>query len=288
MDFDHEELAKAAANLERLRLFFAPRSSWTVPPDGADHLADFARALRATGTEVSRVLAREDKLPASIDSPPAPAPAAPGTFDPDQLEKFARFAVQLQQWFTAHAAARPGRAQGELQKVHRTLVLVDRALVPLVGAPVTDPWDEVMEETDGEIITSHEPSGAQVPVMAAGPAARAATLGNTSSRERVTASQPAAQRIQGLVLDPEGEVALLHERGDQVELTDAARDILTEFFEGQGLDLSSSERRNFERKVLRWVETIPVGQVLIVKITDLNGRPEPYARFQPRLASSAE
>lgn len=288
MTLEPEELAKAASNLERLRQFFAVRGTWAVPPDASGPLAETARALRATEAEVGRMLARANLLPPSIDPPPPLEPLPAGSLDPHRLERFGHFAAQLEAWFQARRDSPAGSAGPALQQVHRALVLVDRALVPLVGAPATDPWDEPLDDVDSEVIAADAGSGPSMPVMAAGPASRPASTPAPTGAERVLPERPVGDRNDSLTLDPMGPVPLVEQRGEQVELSAGTRDLLATFYQEQGLELGASDRRNFERKVLRWVEAIPIGQVLIVKVTDLNGRPEPYARFQPRPQSQDE
>jgi hypothetical protein len=117
-ELTHDELEKAAHNLERIDGYLAPRSRWTVTPAHLDTLASIRRSV-----------AHLMKLMRSASSPGAPlptggsraaAPLAPAELDVDQLHGFASFLERLDGWLQASGAVPP--ATGADQLVARILV----------------------------------------------------------------------------------------------------------------------------------------------------------------------
>jgi hypothetical protein len=80
------------------------------------------------------------------------------------------------------------------------------------------------------------------------------------------------------------ERPLLREGGRQAELTDDAKQLVAAFLAEHGLE-GEAARHRLESRMLRWLEATPTGQVLVLKMGSLTGRPEPYPTYMaPDLA----
>ena len=292
MGLEVNEVAKAAANIERIRSFLAPRVEWAITPQNREVLARVADSLRSTDAVVVRLLGVEvSSEPGAVDAATA---LEPSTFDPIRLAKIADFSEQLARWFASHNGQDAGAAATELGRLHQRLVLTSQLLERMlrlepavVGPPPAAPphADDFLPDPGPTPTDDDAPIGpAPVPLgPASAPGMRRAGSASATDRETVSGLKTAAQRSDELVLDPAGEEELLVMRSDRVELSSSTRRRLDEYLASEEVELSSQDRRNFDRKVLRWIEAIPIGQLMVIKITDLNGRPEPYARYQPRL-----
>ena len=75
---------------------------------------------------------------------------------------------------------------------------------------------------------------------------------------------------------------LLQVRGGVADLTPAAMTMVDEFFAEQGVKLEGAERRRFHDKVLRWIQSTPDGQNLVVRLSGLTGKPEAYSSYRPK------
>ncbi len=293
MGLDVNEVAKATTNIERIRSFLAPRVDWGVAPQNRAALVRIVLALQSTEAAVTHLLG--DRGP--FDSEPDPSDEAdtlePGTFDAARLAKIAEFAERLARWFGSHDGEDPGAAAAELGRLQQRLAVTVHLVEKMVGLESpSSAHAEAEVPPSVDILPDPNPTpkvdnvAAGSGAVALGPASptrigRAATV-PSGAGEQLGESRSAAQRSDSLVLDAAGEQQLLVMRSDQVELSPSTRQRLAEYLESEEVELSKLDRRTFERKVLRWIEATPIGQILIIKITDLNGSPEPYARYQPR------
>jgi hypothetical protein len=57
---------------------------------------------------------------------------------------------------------------------------------------------------------------------------------------------------------------------------------LDDFFDEQGLELNSHERRRLYEKVQRWIESTPNKRVLVLRMSGLSGKPDVVSSFQPK------
>jgi len=90
------------------------------------------------------------------------------------------------------------------------------------------------------------------------------------------------EALEPLILDNTFENPLLRGREGHYELTTQARKLLEEFVTTAGLDSSGGTLFTLNRKVARWIEAIPEGMVLMLKVGMLSGRPEVYPRYVPK------
>jgi hypothetical protein len=300
MGLDVSEVAKATANIERIRSFLAPRVEWAVNPQSRAALVRIVLSLQSIEAAVVHLLGEHEPSDLGPAPPGAVEALEPGSLNEARLAKIAQFADQLAHWFEAHDGQEPGTAATELGRLRQGLTLTVHLMEKMIGietpstaeAPAAvPPAADLLPEAD-PLPGDEERTVGSGPV-ALGPASasrigRAATVPGEGREKLGQLSRPAAQRSDALVLDPAGEEELLVMRNDQVELSPSTRRRLDEYLESEQVELTKLDRRTFERKVLRWIEAIPIGQILIIKITDLNDRTEPYARYQPRPTADPE
>ena len=84
-----------------------------------------------------------------------------------------------------------------------------------------------------------------------------------------------AARQARLVLEDTERTPVLQTFKGAVELTLKAQQALGELLDQAGITHNSYQRNKLERKVLQWVQATPPGSVLVIRIGDLNGVPEP-------------
>ncbi len=110
------------------------------------------------------------------------------------------------------------------------------------------------------------------------------TVPEPTPEERARREELAARiaSLEPLVLDNTFENPLLKGQEGHYELTATARRLVEEFLASAGLDTSPGTLFTLNRKVARWIEAIPEGMVLLLKVGMLSGRPEVYPRYVPR------
>jgi hypothetical protein len=91
-----------------------------------------------------------------------------------------------------------------------------------------------------------------------------------------------------LVLEDTVQSPLTRQSRGVVELTKETKDRVQEFFADQGVTYGGQELRRVHDKVLKWVEGIPEGRVLVIKLSGLSGTPQPYSSYQPRESLDAD
>jgi len=295
MSLDVNDVAKATTNIERIGTFLAPRLRWALSPGSRTALARVEGSLRAVAEVVARMLTVAEPLTHEAALDDGVEPLAPGTLDEARLTRIADFSDQLARWFGAHVEDEPGEAAAELTRLHGRLVVTVAVVQRMLGIeaadaeppseePVIPDRDPALDEGDEAVDADdlRKPPAAVALGPATSSGGRRAAAVPMGSRETITQVTPTSRRRNALALDPAGKEELLVMRNDQPELSRATLRRLDEYLDEEKVVLSTPDRRHFERKVLRWIEAIPVGQILIIRITDLKGRLEPYARYQPR------
>ena len=66
------------------------------------------------------------------------------------------------------------------------------------------------------------------------------------------------------------------------ELTVGAKEMLDGFLTKQGVKIEGHDLRRLHDKMLKWIEGIPLGQVLVIKLSGLTGKPNVYSSYQPK------
>lgn len=249
-----EELEKAARNIERISTFIGERRDWIVGDGGeakANDLRDRARALATSVTEVTGVEPDPEfkiRLPRKLE-PSAKVSAV-------RLSKFSDFLRQLRHWFvTQHDAEIPEGCAEAVQGIHRALVLVcaavDGILTPVQAQDAAPPTvDDLIREIDDS------------PVLDV----------DTSAR---------------LVLEDHQLKPLLQTFNGVTELTAHAKDTMDDFLAKQKVELDPREMRRLHDRLLKWIEGIPLNQVLVIKLSGLSGKPNVYSSYQPKGSVSA-
>ena len=87
-----------------------------------------------------------------------------------------------------------------------------------------------------------------------------------------------------LVLQDTPEDPLLQEWGDKMEVTPRATELVDRFLADAGLKLDASARQKLNRNVEKWLVATPEGMVLVIRIGELQGQPEPYPKYVPESA----
>ena len=248
-DITIEEVDIAARNIERISDFFGERRDWIVGEGGesnATAIRDSARALATMLAEKTGVEPDSDfkvKFAAKLE-PSAKVSAA-------RLSKFADFLDQLREWFSLQDDIAVLEDNTEaVQAIHHALALVcaavDRLLKPVMAE---EPPPPTPEDLIGEIDDT--------PVLEVDPNARL-VLEDTDLR-------PLILTFKGIT-----------------ELTLGAKEALDEFLAEQSIELDSHERRRLDDKLLKWIEGTPLGQVLVIKLSGLSGKPQAYSSYQPK------
>ena len=244
-----EELEKAASNIERISAFIGERRDWIVGEGGeskAKAIRDGAKALAKKLAEISGIEPDPElrlKLPAKLE-PSAKISAA-------RLSKFADFVDQLVAWLSSQNDAEvPEGSDKVVQSVHGALALVgasvDSLLTP-VKTPETPP--PKVDDLIGEIDDS--------PVFELDSTARLILEDHEL--------KPLTQTFKGVT-----------------ELTVGAKEMLDGFLTKQGVKIEGHDLRRLHDKMLKWIEGIPIGQVLVIKLSGLTGKPNVYSSYQPK------
>lgn len=248
-----EELEKAASNLGRVSAFISERRDWIVGDGGESK----AIAIRGTAKLLAIKLAEKSGVDPDPDLkvrfPPKLTPGA--RISANRLSKFADFLDQLAEWFSTQTNAEfPEGGDEAVQSVHSALAHVCAAvdsLLALMTTPDTSP------PTVGELVGDVD----HPPVLEVDPNARLIL--------EDTELNPLVQNFQGVT-----------------ELTIDTKEILDEFLAKQNVEFEERELRRLHDKMLKWVEGVPHGQVLVVKLSGLSGKPSIYSSYQPKAGIS--
>lgn len=247
------EIAKAAHNLERLAEFVGVRRRWTVAEAGLAPAEEARKAGKAISEVICRITGGEMATPTDVEQPQALEPA--GEVSTDRLARFAQYLDQLRRWFEARSGSQvPSGSEDTALSIQRSLAATDEAWRLLLGKQPAEP------EPEPEIEASSEPAPLTRP-----------DLGEVVE----------VDRNARLVLDHTWQKSLLKKRGNIMELTPETVKKLDTFFDEQGLELNSHEKRRLYEKVQRWVESTPNKRVLVLRMSGLSGKPDVVSSFQP-------
>jgi hypothetical protein len=236
------QLAKAAATLGRVAAFLDRHRTASVDPaisPAASTVRDAASALAAMV---------RSRLPDGAQPGHPPIEGAPtGTLDRERLQRFATYLSDLRRWFSEldDLGLSPPTVM-HLEDLLGALQAIQDAVATLTAA------------------VDHEPVAAvhHRPTPPAGQAP----------------SRAAADDGGRMVFEPTPDRPLLREVQGQAELTDESRKRIGEFMASHGLE-GEAARHRLETRMLRWLEATPAGQVLVLKMGSLTGRPEPYPAY---------
>ena len=242
------QLAKAAATLGRVAAFLDRHRTASVDPTippAASTVRDAASALAA--------MVRSRLPDGAQPGHPAVEGVPTGPLDRERLQRFATYLSDLRRWFSEldDLGLSPPTVM-HLEDLLGALQTIQDAVTTLTAAVDHDPVAAV----------HHQPTP---PAGQAPP--RTATEDGGRMVFQSTPDRPLLREVQG-----------------QAELTDESRKRIGEFMKTHGLE-GEAARHRLETRMLRWLEATPTGQVLVLKMGSLNGRPEPYPTYMaPDLA----
>jgi hypothetical protein len=250
-----EELNKAARNIERISTFIGERREWSVG-DGGEAMAHEIRSnAHALTSLLVRTTGIEPDSEFEVTLPPTLEPSS--EISAVRLAKFSKFLAQLFRWFSSQDVGRmPDGCAGAVQEIHDSLARVASAVDSLHPAKL----DEM-----------------STPLTSGG-------FGAKISGSTVIEVNPNAR----LVLENDEMRPLLRSSQGVTELTSEAKEILGDFLAEQRIEFEPHELRRVQDKLLKWVEGIPLHQVLVIKVSGLSGRPSLYSSYQPKSGFQAQ
>ena len=251
MAIQAEMLQRTRKNLERLRDYFEARVHWKVPQETQAGIAALHMTLK-TMLDVVLVplLARNGIEPNAAVTYRRVEQTTLNSFESSRLERFSGFLEQLSDWFIAHGSDTNTPTDRELlEKIFR---IVEGTCLAV---------EAVLKHNSMEYNPLYPPPPPLEP--------------------KVTEIEGGNVRAK-LVLDDTEETPVLWEFRGDVELHYDAKQALGTFLEEAGLKYSSYEQTKLENKVLQWVKSRPHGYVLVIKISTLHGRREPYPTYEKK------
>ena len=243
------ELEKAAKNIERISAFIGERRDWIVGDGGEEQAVAIKGSVKALAkTLVDKTGVEPDpdfkiKLPAKLE-PSAKISAA-------RLSKFLAFLDDLRGWLSSqNDVAFPEKSESVVQSVHGSLALVIAAVESLLAPAVAEePLPPKPEDLVGDIDDA--------PILEVDVNAK-------------------------LVLEDHELKPLTHTFQGVTELTIEAKKTFEDFLAEQNITIEGHELRRLHDKLLKWIEGIPLNQVLVVKLSGLSGKPNVYSSYQPK------
>lgn len=244
-----EELEKAARNIERIAVFIGERRQWIVGEGGEEQATAIRDSVRALATMLADHTGAQPDPDFKIKLPLKLEPSA--KISASRLSKFADFLDQLQSWFTSQdEIVMPEDCEAAVQAIHGSLVqvnaAVERLLMPVMAEEPPPPKpDDLVGEID------------DAPILEVDLNAR-------------------------LVLEDQELKPLLQTFQGVTELTVEAKNILEDFLAGQNIKFEGHDLRRLHDKLLKWIEGIPLNQVLVIKLSGLSGKANVYSSYQPK------
>ena len=273
-----QELEKASRNLERLAEFIGERRGWALA-SGDETAATHAReAAESLSKEIARITDGEIELPSSFNQPSVLEPS--GRVSAKRLSKFADFMRQLQEWFSSHKNLElPAGSEESIRSIQGFLGGTSDALGLLLESAALETPSDTRSTAGAE-------GSSSVPTIERPYASTASQAEATDGPEPLTSDDlgPVADvdRDARLILDHTEELPLLQHFQGVSELTVEGKEQLDSFLAEQGVELGEYETHRIHDKVLRWIEAAPTGNVLVIKISGLFGKPEAYSSYEPR------
>jgi hypothetical protein len=284
-----DELGKAATNLKRIEEFLSVRLEWHLELEGFEALRHLDSAAASMIRTMDPMLDAHG-IRAGWGDHIAPEQLPTSKFESTQLDRLAAFMVELDAWFRSHtdAEAEQGAAP-KLGDIYGALQTIRKAIDPILEA---SPFrDQVPEQKPLADLEAEDPSDASDESPAPDQTEVAPAVAPTTG---VIAAGP----VGGVVLAASSEDRLVLENNElkpmlqtfhgETELTPDAKELLDEFLGRHKVELSGYLRNKFDSEVERRIRSTPTGQVLVVKIGDLEGNPKPFFSYQPKPHEPAE
>jgi hypothetical protein len=259
----NEKLAKAKTNIDKLCRFFAARQGWRLADDAQSSALELARAAAAVDRRLKGLVTEVGADPAPPERPQVD-PAVDGVFDRARLERFTAFLDDLDAWFASHGAP-PSSDEGIrlLRNMEATLAanleIIDALMLPATPSKASASTEFAIGDTPAAA------AGASRPV-AAPPGAPSASGGPPQQLALDdTEEHPMVQSFQGLK-----------------ELTPECKELVDGFLAAWDLDYSDIHRRKLRERLVRWIDSAPHGQVLVIRISTMSEPWEPYPSYVAR------
>jgi len=251
-----EPLAKAAHNAARLEEYFAAHLDWGTDSGGLAALHALHSALtRALAAGLWPLLERHDLALPRGGPEWCVARLPAGLLEAERVQRFGVFVQQLGDWLMTLPEVRVSDRGREL------LTGLARALAGTAAAV------EQMLAASGVEVTPLGPEERSPPPEPDPPPSAAAVRLTDEARDA------------RLVLEDSESTPVLQTFQGKLELTFEAQQALAQFLEESGIQYNSYQRTRLERKVLQWVQAAPPRSVLVIRVGDLTGRPEPYPSY---------
>jgi hypothetical protein len=244
-----QELEKAAGNIERISAFIGERRDWIVGDGGEEQATAIKGSVKALAKKLVDLSGVEPDPDFMIKLPPKLEPSA--KISAARLSKFLAFLDQLRNWLSSENGTElPEDSDAAVQAIHGSLTLVIAAVESLLAPTVAEePPPPKPEDLVGEIDDS--------PVLEVDVNAKLILEDHEL--------KPLTQTFQGVT-----------------ELTVNAKKTLEDFLAEQNVTIEGHDLRRLHDKLLKWIEGIPINQVLVVKLSGLSGKPNVYSSYQPK------
>jgi pyruvate/2-oxoglutarate dehydrogenase complex dihydrolipoamide acyltransferase (E2) component len=292
-----DELQKAAGNLKRIQEFLSTRLEWHLELEGFEalhHLDGSAAAIIRTMDP----LLDAHGIRADWGGHTAPEQLPTSKFDSVRLDKLGAFMVQLDAWFRDHAVY-PVEDGGEqhLSDIYGALHTIRKAVVPIFDAsPYRESVPDERPPGDMEIeavLAEPEPAPAQPAPAPAEPEPAPAQPEPAPTDHAMVSAAEQAEEVSGsittpgvyedrLVLEDTADTPLTQTFQNEAELTATAKEMIAGILDRFNVEFTAYQRKKFEAVVVRRIQRTPAGQVLVIKVGDIEGKPKPYFGYQPK------
>jgi len=252
-----DEIRKATLNAQKIQEFLQAHAAWRVAAGSAEVLDAAHRSIAAVTGCVEAILVTSGiRVGLPPEPPPAETTLPPGEIDGSKLARIASFLAQLAGWVKAYSEAQvPISAAASLKKFFSVAVALARALERILDANAL-PYQPVRLE--------HEPATAP----------RTGPLPPPAADDQAPTAPSTQLELVHSFKDP-----LLREVQKRLELNAKAEGLIDGFLAESGIAYSPGERRRFLRKVVDWIQSTPEGHHLVLRVSALRGKLEPYASY---------
>jgi hypothetical protein len=254
------DLRKASGNIERVQEFFASRISWKADSACGQQLQKMDQEAAGLVDTVGSMLQHNGLSFTNQRRPEEVPQRPPGELEAARVEKFTQFLAQQHLWFSANAENRvSGGGRELLRSIHRCLCTTNLAIQVL------------LEHNHLQRLVSEErrPSPSEAPRNASGSSEQ-------SIKER-TIKDPKNARLE-LINTVEKPLLVSFKGG--FELSSDTKGSIDSFLARNDIEMNGHQLRKYLDKVVHWIEAIPEGQALVLKISLVQD--EPYPSYAPR------
>ncbi len=258
-----EKLAKTKANIDKLCRFFAARTSWRLADDAQPSALEFARAAGAVDRRLKGLVTAVGADPAPPERPQV-EPVEDGVFSRARLDRFTVFLDDLDAWFGSHSAP-PSSDEGIelLRGMEATLA----GNLELIDALVLPPQRATPASTaSSRVVDGPVTADAEFTPVAASPATHSGS-GEPPTR---------------LILDDTDERPMVQSFRGIKELTPECKELVDGFLAAWNLDYGEVRRKKLLQRLVRWIDSAPHGQALVIKISTMREPWEPYPSYVSR------